>query len=334
MGLKSRYEMRRQNCPGMESLEGRIVLSTFHASTVTQLQADIAAVNNTPGPNTILLKPGVYLMTSPLHIQNAGNLTIRPVSTSSPTSLAGSVVDRVLEIDGGNVTLQNMTVTGGGAVDQGGGIMTHNAALTLKIVKVASNISNQAGAGIFSEGGSLTVLNSSVANNRSSSNSTSLGAGIFALDTNITITNSSVSQNSLYAYNQQAMGPVAATGAGIFAEGGTLTISGSTLSGNTIYAVTTGSTASTAGAAVSTYQTPVTVANSTLQYNALNPISYGVATTQGSVFSTNGGSLKLVNSTLGKNAPGGMYSFSHPGAIVTITNLTLDGHKFSGVLNP
>ncbi len=95
MGLKSKHETRRQNRPVMEALEGRIVLSTFRATTVTELQADIAAVNNTSGPNTIILKPGVYLMTSELQIQNAGDLTIRPSKTGSATSLVGSVVDRV-----------------------------------------------------------------------------------------------------------------------------------------------------------------------------------------------------------------------------------------------
>ena len=119
MGLKSKHETRRQNRPVMEALEGRIVLSTFQATTVTQLQADIAAVNNTSGPNTILLKPGVYLMTSALQIQNAGNLTIRPSSTRSTTSLVGSVVDRVLEIDGGSVTLSGLSISGGGAVRGG-----------------------------------------------------------------------------------------------------------------------------------------------------------------------------------------------------------------------
>ena len=118
MGLKPKHETRRQNRPIMESLEGRIVLSTFRATTVTQLQADIAAVNNTSGPNTIILKPGVYLTTSALQILNAGDLTIKPSSTSSPTSLVGSVIDRVLEIDGGSVTLQNLSISGGGAVAQ------------------------------------------------------------------------------------------------------------------------------------------------------------------------------------------------------------------------
>jgi len=319
----------------MEALEGRIVLSTFHASTVTQLQADIAAVNNTSGPNTIILKPGVYLMTSELHIQNAGDLTIRPSSTNkSPTSLVESVVDRVLEIDGGSVTLSGLSISGGGAVAQGAGILAQNTSLTLKSTKVYSNISTQSGAGIYTQGGTLTLENTSVANNRSSNSTSAFGGGIFAVDTHVTLTSSSVSENSLYAYQQQTTGMVAASGAGIFVEGGSLSVTGSTLSGNTIYAVTTGTGAATSGAAISTFQTPVTVTKSTLQYDALNTVSYGVASTDGSVFATNGGSLTLVNSALSKNAPGGMSSFFHPGATVTITNLNLDGHKFTGILYP
>ncbi len=318
----------------MESLEGRIVLSTFRATTVTQLQADIAAVNNTSGPNTIILKPGVYLTTSALQILNAGDLTIKPSSTSSPTSLVGSVIDRVLEIDGGSVTLQNLSISGGGAVAQGAGILARNTSLTLKNTRVNSNISTQSGAGIFTQGGTLLLQNSTVANNRSSSSTSAFGGGIFAVDTNVTLTSSSVSENALYAYDQQGLGSVQASGAGIFAEGGSLTVTGSTLSGNTIYAVTTGNNASTSGAAISTSQTPVTVSKSTFQYDALNTVSYGVASTEGSVFATNGGSLTLVNSTLGKNTPGAMRSFFHPGATVTIKNLNLDGQKFSGILNP
>lgn len=335
MGLKSKHETRRPNRPVIEALEGRIVLSTLYASTVTQLQADIAAVNNTSGPNTIVLKPGVYLMTQELQIQNAGSLTIRPSSTRSTTSLVGSVVDRVLEIDGGSVTLSGLSISGGGAVAQGGGILAQNASLTLKTTKVFSNISSQSGAGIFTQGGSLTLQNnSSVANNRSSNSTSAFGGGIYAVDTNVTITNSSVSENSLYAYDQQTMGAVDASGAGIFAEGGSLSVTGSTLSGNTIYAVTSGTSASTSGAAISTIQTPVTVSKSTFQDDALNSVSYGVASTQGSVFATNGGSLTLVNSSLSRNTPGGMRSFFHPGATVTITNLNFDGQKFSGILYP
>jgi len=335
VGLKSKQEMRRQNRPMIEALEGRIVLSTFHAANVAQLRADIAAVkNNTSGPNTILLNPGVYSLTQKLQIQNAGNLTIMPSSNKSPTSLVGAVVDRVLEIDGGSVTLSGLTVSGGGAVAQGGGILAQNASLTLQNTRVIDNISSQAGAGIFAQGGTLTLQNSSVMNNRSSNTSLAFGGGIAATNTAVTITNSSVSENSLYAVNLQTMGAVNASGAGIFAQGGTLTVAGSSISSNLIYAVTIGTNAASSGAAISTSHTPVTVTNSSFQNDALNTVSYGIVSTQGSVLLTNGGSLSIVNGTLAKNTPGGWKSFAHPGATVTIKNLNFDGQKYSGTLTP
>ena len=57
----------------------------------------------------------------------------------------------------------------------------------------------------------------------------------------------------------------------------------------------------------------MTVSKGMFQYDALNAVSYGgVASTQGSVFATNGGSLTLVDSTLGKNTPGTFRSFFPP----------------------
>jgi hypothetical protein len=332
--LRGNNDSRRQSLPAIETLEERIVLSTYHAANVAQLQADIAAVNNTQGPNTIIVKAGAYVLTQALRIQNAGDLTIRAATAGQKTSLVGSVVDRVLEIDGGSVTLTGLSISGGGAVAQGGGIAADGAEVTLKNTKVYDNVTTQAGAGIFTLGGALTLQNSAVANNRSSNGTLAVGGGIAAVDTKVTLTNSSVSENSLYAYDQQALGSVEASGAGIFAQGGSLSVTGSTLSGNTVYAVTTGNNASTFGAAISTIDTPVTVSLSTLQYDALNTVSYGVATTQGSVFSTVGGSLTVINTGLSKNTPGGMRSFYHPGATVTLTNLNLDGHKITGTLNP
>ena len=51
--------------------------TTFIATNAAQFAADIAAVNNTPGPNTILLAEGDYYLGGTLKIVNADNLTIR-----------------------------------------------------------------------------------------------------------------------------------------------------------------------------------------------------------------------------------------------------------------
>src|SRR5271157_361700 len=111
---------KRRNRPSLEKLEGRIVLSTYRVSSAAQLQADVADLANSTGPNTIVLKPGVlYSMSQALQIQNAGNLTIEAVPGKGNVSLTSNVVDRVLEIDGGNVTLNNLNITGGSSVAQG-----------------------------------------------------------------------------------------------------------------------------------------------------------------------------------------------------------------------
>ena len=120
MGSGARDLKGKRNNPSIESLEGRIVLSTFHASNLAQLRADVAQVNNTSGPNTIILHSGSYLLQNKLVIQNAGNLTIESTPGKGAANLVGAVVDRVLEIDGGSVTLTGLTVSGGGAVEPGG----------------------------------------------------------------------------------------------------------------------------------------------------------------------------------------------------------------------
>jgi hypothetical protein len=320
----------RQSRPQIDPLEGRIVLSTFRAANVAQLQADIAAVNNSSGPNTIVLARGTYSLTQKLRIVNAGDLTITTQGNKGSVNLVGQVVDRVLEIDGGNVTLSGLTISGGGAVVQGGGILAQNAAVTLQNTKVFSNIASQAGGGIFTQGGTLRLENSSVMNNRTSNNSVALGGGIAALGTDMTLTASTISENSVYAVNMQTGGFVSGTGGGIYEQGGTLTIARSVISGNTIYAVTTGDSAASSGAGVSTFQTVVSVDGSTLQYNGLNTVSYGAFGLQGSAFSTMGGSLFIANSHVQKNTPGGWASFSHPGAKVSIRNIVVDSKKLPG----
>ena len=115
MGFWKKRVARRQSRPGIEALEGRAVPATFHVANVAQLQADIAAVSNTSGPNTIVLAPGDYDLTGELQVQNASDLTIRGSRTSKGTiNIVGGFGNRVFEIDGGNVTISDVKVSGGG----------------------------------------------------------------------------------------------------------------------------------------------------------------------------------------------------------------------------
>lgn len=331
---RSWYRNRNQSRtrPGVDALEGRIVLSTFRASNTAQLVAAIASVNNSNEPNTILLRGGNYFVSHELKIQNAGNLTIKNAQAGAVVNLTGSAIDRVLEINGGNVTLENLNVSGGAGVDRGGGILAQNAALTLKNVRVFNNVVTEAGGGIFAQGGSLDLQNSSVMNNRASNSVQAMGGGIVVWNTATTITSSLINENSVFAVDTSAHGgPVSGTGGGIYAQGGSLSIRRSTLSSNAVFGVTTGTYGATSGGAISTYMTPVTVSNSNFSFNTLTNVSFGTFAIQGSVFSTAGGSLSVSNSTLLKNTPPGWGAFYQAvGANVTVSNSSIDGRRING----
>ncbi|MGO9599474.1 MAG: hypothetical protein ACLP7Q_15910 [Isosphaeraceae bacterium] len=332
MASKSGMEKRR-NRPCLEKLEGRIVLSTYRVSSAAQLQADVADLANSTGPNTIVLKTGVlYSLSQSLQIQNAGNLTIEAVPGKGNVTLTSNVVDRVLEIDGGNVTLNNLNIIGGGSVAQGAGILAQNAAVTLQNTKVVSNVATQAGGGIAIYGGSLVARSSSIDNNRASNPSSAYGGGIFAVNSAVTLTNTTVSENSVYSADTSAYGgAVSGSGGGIYTQGGTLTISHGTVSGDHVYGITTGMSASTSGGAITSVLTTARLSNTVLQYNGLNNVSNGTFAIEGGVFMTNGGSLTVVNGQLSKNSPGSWKSFSQTnGALVTIVNSTLDNTRIKG----
>ena len=80
---------------------------------------------------------------------------------------------RVFEVDGpsGNLTLNNLTVTGGAAADFGGGIANVGGVVTLNHTQVTGNTAAEAGGGIASATfdpasvAKLTLNNSAVTDN-------------------------------------------------------------------------------------------------------------------------------------------------------------------------
>src|SRR5204863_9725792 len=108
------------------------VPTTVHVADVAHLVAAVAAVNNSSTPNTIIMAPGTYALPGELRIVNAGDLTIRQGVRKGTLSIAGDVQDRVFDIEGGKVTLSGLAISGGGNVQQGGGIYANNANLTVE----------------------------------------------------------------------------------------------------------------------------------------------------------------------------------------------------------
>jgi hypothetical protein len=161
------------------------------ASVPCSSAALIAAITaaNAAGGGTINLASGChYALTSAV----SGEDGLPPIGTTIGVNGNGATIDgtnsvRVLEVDGpgGNLSLQNLTITGGSA-DVGGGIANLGGGLTLNHSKVIGNTATQAGGGIASATfdpssvAKLTLNNSAVTGNsqtESPASSTSLGGG-------------------------------------------------------------------------------------------------------------------------------------------------------------
>jgi hypothetical protein len=332
MGDKRRRETLAPARPAIEALEGRVVPATFHAANVAQLQADIAAVNNTTGPNTIVLAPGNYNLATELRIENATGLTIQGTTTTKgkAANLVSAGLGRLIEIDGGTVTISNVTLSGGNTVAQGAGIYAQNANLTVTTTSISGNIATQAGGGIFAQGGKLDVEKSTISSNTAQGGASGFGGGIATVNAAVTIANTTINGNTVLA---SSIGPQAAAtgnGGGIGAQGGTLSVTATKIVGNAAIAATSGPNAQNAGGAVWTTNAVVSMTRSTITGNRLSTVAGRIATPQGSVFSTMGGSLTISGSKIAANSPNGTYNFDHPGATVVIENSSVDGKQIAG----
>src|SRR5690242_19435490 len=136
----------------------------------------VAAITaaNAAGGGTINLASGcTYALAT---ADNGANglpvVTTRIGVNGNGATIDGTSTVRTFEVDGpgGNLSLQNVTITGGPA-DIGGGILNVGGAITLNHCQVTGNAATIAGGGITSETfdpssvAKLTLNNSSVSNN-------------------------------------------------------------------------------------------------------------------------------------------------------------------------
>jgi hypothetical protein len=328
MGFGKRRETStsRTARPAIEGLEGRVVPTTFHAANVTQLLADIAAVNNSPGPNTIILAPRTYNLTSQLHIQDSTDLTIHgTIKNGKGSTLQGVGMSRIAEIDGGVVTLSNLVVTGGYTSSQGGGILAEDAHVTLEQCSITGNLAQQAGGGVFAQGGVLNVDHSLISDNTASGGPNCSGGGLAAVNADVTVATSTFSGNSAFGSGSTPQVATSGIGGGISTQTGTLTVTNSAILNNKATGATSGATGASLGSGVGSINTVVSVTGGSVANNRLSTVAAKVVTTQGSAFATLGGRLTVTGTKFSGNAPSGTYEFYHPGATVVLQRATLEG---------
>jgi hypothetical protein len=304
MGIREGRRTRRQARPGVEGLEGRVVLAVYHAVNVEQLQADVAALAHSTGPNAIVLAPNEYDLTETLQIQDASNLTILGTTNNGGTTrLSEGGRSRIFEIDGGSVTLSGLVVTEGSSVAQGAGIDAHDSDLTINNCSILGNAASQSGGGIAVQGGRLALSSSRVRGNTAGGQAAGSGGGIAATDADVSLLNSLVNANLAVGDDAATHSGANGAGAGIAAQGGTLTLVNTSVSNNTALAVTTGAGANSAGGAVAASGTDVSLNGSTVQNNFVNTYGPGSSTTEGSALAVVGGSLTLTKTKLTNNRP-------------------------------
>ncbi len=174
LGFQRRRRPRRRRDPlgrtaRIEQLEPRQMLS----GNVNTLLDDTIAGNGLTSLREALVGGGSVTFDSSLNggtIALTNQLTISNTVTITGPGAGQLTIDaqrlgRVFQVTGGgNATISGLTVTGGGNVTLGGGIYSQGN-LTLQSVVIDHNTCSINGGGIFSSGGSLQLIDSTVSYN-------------------------------------------------------------------------------------------------------------------------------------------------------------------------
>ncbi len=138
----------------LEPLEQRRLLTTFFVEEGGSIQDALDAAADSPGADTVLLGAGTY--TENFTIEDDNALTL--IGTGEVTIEAGDADKDVIKVKGGNVTIQNVSITGGDdGIDANDG-----DSLTLINVDVSGNDDR----GVEAEKvGNVTIRNSNFSGN-------------------------------------------------------------------------------------------------------------------------------------------------------------------------
>lgn len=279
--------------------------------SVADLLTAISTANSTSGDDILNLSTDcIYALTAVDNTTNgpnglpvildaatAGTLTIQGNGAAIIRDTAPSFRIFYIEL-GGDLTLDNLTITSGVATS-GGGIFNDNGTVTLNNSTVSNNTASAGGGGIHNDWGTVTLNNSTVSNNYAST-----GGGIFNFGT-VNILNGSRVEDNLTSNN----------GGGINNEGNTVVVDNSTISGNR-------SAYLHGGGINSNFHGMVTIRNGSTIANNSAPLNHG-----GGVHSD--GTVIVENSTFSDNsagAEGGGIKTYDSGA-VNVTNSVFTGNR-------
>ena len=220
-------------------------------------------------------------------ILNHGGLTVSDSIVSSSQCPAGGVGGGICNLPGATLKVIGSTINGNHCSCLGGGIYTRNAQLTVVNSTISDNKTGllfwceTAGGGIYYDGaGTVTVTNSVISRNDDGSSGGGISGGAIGsvgVTTTVSVKDSTISGNSAHA------------GGGIYKAGGRLTVTNSTISGNQAPPRGTG-----AGGGIWNAMGALVVTNSTISGNQ--------ASLGGGIVNTAPGNFIVTNSTFSNNS--------------------------------
>ena len=207
------------------------------------LAAAVAAANGSGG-GTINLDKGCTYTLSVNNMDMGPNglpVVISPITINgNGSTISGNHHVRVLDIDGadgGRLTLNNITITGGNSPGPGGGIFNNEGTTTLNHTLVTGNTSGAGGGGIVTGTigsgpvGVMTLNNSEVSWNTVTGEQGGGGGGILNHAGTLTLNSSTVDHNTAPGGGGIATG----TGSGNTEGGSLVTLNKSVISDNSVF---------------------------------------------------------------------------------------------------
>lgn len=174
----------------------------------------------------VLVGGGTYMENVVLSAANLESLVVEP-SAGGKVTVNGGGKSQVFQIGGGNVGISNLTITGGGSRNGGGGVAVDTGTnAILRNDSIVGNAAVYSGAGVYNLG-DVTLIGGSLSDNTVGTTSPTLGTvggggGLYNRGT-ATVTDVSITGNTAVIGN----------GAGIYNYEGTVSVSGGSIAGNT-----------------------------------------------------------------------------------------------------
>src|SRR5262245_26013114 len=170
-----------RRCPPLEQLEGRLVLSAYHVSTLADagpgsLRDAVARANTHGGVDIIDFQPG---LTGTIALAG-GELDITDdVKINGPgadqLTVSGSNLSRVFKVEPGEtVSISGLTIAGGNAGTGRGGGIDNSGALTVSDSVFSGNAASDGGGLANESGATATVRDSTFTGN----SATHFGGGL------------------------------------------------------------------------------------------------------------------------------------------------------------